>query len=536
MNDPATRPVRRVGDRGVLVECADGQDARGLLAALQAQPPSDVVDVVAGARTVLVRTRRPVGRDLLADLSRRPAADPAGHRVTEVTVDVVYDGADLAAVAAVLGTGEEAVVARHVATRWTAAFLGFAPGFAYLEPDVRGGEVPRRDEPRTRVPPGAVALAGRWSAVYPRSSPGGWQLIGRTDHVLWDPAADPPAALTAGTVVRFRAVRPSVHAGLAGPGSAPREDGPVTTMAAATSALEVLGPGRLTVVEDLGRAGRQSWGVPTSGALDRGAAVRANRLVGNHRRAAVLETLGDLVLRPTTDVVIALTGAPAPMTCEDGSGVTSSTPGGRPVRVAAGTCLRVGLPAAGARAYLAVRGGIASPPVLGSRSTDLLSDLGPRPLALGDLVPVGTDVQDSVALVDDDAPLEVDVPAGGMPADGVPTDEAAVVRVVPGPRDDWFADGVATLRSTRWRVTPDANRVGLRLDGGTVVRSRQDELESEPMVPGAIQVPPGGRPVVLLADHPTTGGYPVVAVVVTEDLDRLAQLAPGDPVRFVTVD
>jgi biotin-dependent carboxylase-like uncharacterized protein len=170
------------------------------------------------------------------------------------------------------------------------------------------------------------------------------------------------------------------------------------------------------------------------------------------------------------------------------------------------------------RSYLAVRGGVAVEPVLGSRSTDSLSGLGPEPLRAGTLLPVG----DTGEL----PPIHVDqAPPPGR--------RAGVLRVLPGPRDDWFAPGaLEALCGRPYVVSQDSNRVGVRLHGPELVRAREGELPSEGMVTGAVQVPPSGQPIVFLADHPPTGGYPVIAVVLTADLPVAAQLRPGDPVRF----
>jgi len=189
-----------------------------------------------------------------------------------------------------------------------------------------------------------------------------------------------------------------------------------------------------------------------------------------------------------------------------------------PCFVAAGATVDVGVPPRGLRSYLAVRGGVAVEPVLGSRATDLLSGLGPPPLAPGARLPVGEPAGDFPG---------VDVAAVPEP----PADP--VLRVVPGPRDDWFAPGaLALLTGSPYEVTAQSNRVGVRLSGPALTRAREGELPSEGMVTGALQLPPSGQPILFLADHPTTGGYPVLAVVTTPDLPLAAQLRPGDHVRF----
>ncbi|MEU5754293.1 biotin-dependent carboxyltransferase family protein [Streptomyces sp. NPDC047829] len=280
------------------------------------------------------------------------------------------------------------------------------------------------------------------------------------------------------------------------------------------TALTAVRSGALTTVQDAGRRGHAHLGVPRSGALDAPAMRLANRLLGNHPDAAVLETtLTGCALRPDRAVTAVVGGAPCPVTVDGRPAAW-----GAPVRVPAGAVLDVGAASAGVRSYVAVAGGVVVEPVLGSRSTDLLSGLGPLPLRDGDVVPVGTPAR-PVAL-----PSAVPWPAP-------PTE--LVLPVHPGPRADWFAPAaLRTLTSATYRVSPQSNRIGLRTEGPALERVSTGELPSEGMVLGAVQVPPDGRPVIFLNDHPTTGGYPVVAVVAEPALAAAAQAAAGTPVRF----
>jgi len=282
-------------------------------------------------------------------------------------------------------------------------------------------------------------------------------------------------------------------------------------------ALAVVRAGALTPVQDLGRPGHAHLGVPRSGALDTPAAALVNRLVGNPPEAAVLETtLNGCTLRPRSAVTVAVAGAPCRVTV-DGRPVAW----GAPVHVPAGALLDVGAALSGVRGYVGVSGGVAVEPVLGSRSTDLLSGLGPPPLTDGAVLPLGSPTRPHT---------RVDV----APQPAPPTE--LVLRVTPGPREDWFtAAAVRTFTSRMYRVSAASNRIGLRTEGPALERALTRELPSEGVVLGAVQVPPDGRPVVFLADHPTTGGYPVIAVVRTADLPAAAQAVPGTPVRFVSV-
>ncbi|MCK2217743.1 biotin-dependent carboxyltransferase family protein [Actinomadura sp. ATCC 31491] len=278
--------------------------------------------------------------------------------------------------------------------------------------------------------------------------------------------------------------------------------------------IEIIVPGPYATVQDLGRPGYAHLGVPRSGAADLESLKLANRLVGNPEGLAGVElTLGSARLRFLRGAWAALAGAPVPV-----SGPARGAGMGVPFWVPAGAELRLGLPARGLRTYLAVRGGIAVEPVLGSRSTDSLSGLGPEPLRAGARLPVGP-------------------AAGVIAADVAPLPEPgpAVLRLLPGPRDDWFVpEALEELCASPYAVTQDSNRVGVRLRGPELVRAKDGELPSEGMVTGAVQVPPSGQPIVFLADHPPTGGYPVIGVVRAADLGVAAQLRPGDEVRFST--
>lgn len=279
--------------------------------------------------------------------------------------------------------------------------------------------------------------------------------------------------------------------------------------------LEVLEPGTSALIEDLGRPGHAHLGVAPSGALDAPALRLANRLVGNPESDAGIETvLGGLVLRAHSSCTVAVTGPPVPAWV-DGRAVGSHLP----VHLAAGRTLRLGMPSAGLRCYLAFSGGIAAPTALGSRSTDALSGIGPAPLRAGDLLPLGE---------------PRGLPAGADEVIARVPDGELTVPVLLGPRDEWFDDPARALAGT-WTVSTDSNRVGLRLDGPRLQRAEpyaDTELPSEAILTGAIQVPPDGAPVVFLADHPTTGGYPVIATVHPDALPLLAQARPGTWLRF----
>ncbi|WP_108249173.1 biotin-dependent carboxyltransferase family protein [Planctomonas deserti] len=289
----------------------------------------------------------------------------------------------------------------------------------------------------------------------------------------------------------------------------------------AAGELRIERSGPLLLIQDAGRPGQAALGVPASGALDPVAAAAANRLVGNGPSSAVLELLlGGALLRASAPTWIAVTGAAGALEVQGPGGVRPA-PWTAAFRLDAGEALAIGPAQYGVRYYLAVRGGVGVPATLGSRSSDTLSGLGPAPLRDGDVVPVGG--------VDPIGPVP---PLDLLPASAPPAGEVTL-RVLPGPRLDWFAASAwDALRARSWTVTAEADRVGVRLDGPPLERVRDDELPSEGVVTGALQVPPSGLPILFLADHPVTGGYPVVGVVRRVDVRLASQLRPGQAVRF----
>ncbi|WP_371261728.1 5-oxoprolinase/urea amidolyase family protein [Arthrobacter sp. ov118] len=544
------RSVRAVGTRAVLAELSGTQDVLALQALLREKPLPGQQDVLAAAETVLVTADSPASaRRIAARLLQLDLTAPVQLDGELVVIDTVYDGEDLAEVGRLTGLGVEGVIAAHSGQVWTVAFAGFAPGFGYMVGENQQLEVPRRSSPRTAVPAGSVALAGNYSAVYPRRSPGGWQLIGRTNARMWDLDREQPALAAPGHRVQFRQVRdevtlaaepaegsaaPAVATSAESAGSTPEPAAGQDTAAGQdiplgqdiASGLRIVAPGLQSLVEDLGRHGHSGLGVSAAGALDRASLRRANRLVGNAPSAAVIETVaGGLKIRAVGDQVLAVTGAPSDLDIEsapDSSGGTwhRAVPMAAPFALLAGETLRVGAPQSGFRSYLAVRGGVNVAPVLGSRSTDTMSGIGPAPLAAGQLVAAGAEAESGVVGAPE---LQPDYPGTGV----------TVLDVVPGPRADWFDQAALdSFAAQEWEVGTQSNRVGMRLAGTPLQRTRQGELPSEGTVAGALQVPPEGLPVLFLADHPITGGYPVIAVVVDSQLDLAAQVPIGGRIRF----
>lgn len=512
MREVAIRPF---GDRAILVEFDDelsprvnGQ-ARALARAIR--DVAGIRETIPALRSILVvvdtlQTDRDAVVAAAADLARNVSSDAADSG-RSIEVPVVYGGQagpDLDEVATALDLSVRELISLHAGAEYTVYMIGFTPGFPYLGLLPNRLRVSRLATPRTRVPAGSVAIADALSGVYPSQTPGGWRLIGRTPLRLYDPSATDPIFFQPGDRVRFVRIE---HAEF------PAENVP-SSIAPTHPALEVLEPGLFTTVQDLGRWGYRHLGMPSSGAMDPDALRIANILVGNEPGAPAIEaTAPGPTLRIQDEVWIALAGA-------DLTAMLDGTEVGlwQPIKVRAGQEIRFGAPRNGSWVYLAFRGGIEARTVLGSASTYVAGRIGGR-LVRGDVLGVNRVSRRS---------MNVRAPGTLM---RIPAGEVTI-RVIPGPQEAWFRDDGRAFYDAIFRVTAQSDRAGIRLDGPAVAR-RGGEMLSDAMLPGAIQIPPDGQPIVILGDGPTTGGYPKIGVVATVDLPLLAQARPGTRVRFV---
>jgi antagonist of KipI len=516
--------IKEAGDSALLLELEPVIDvdvnarAIGIAAAVRDDVIPGVRDVVPTFRSVAVYFDPLVtdARDVVASLERAADAPLVPDEGRRVELAVEYGGQwgpDLADVAAFAGESPEAVVARHTARDYRVFMLGFLPGFAYLGEVDQKIAAPRRSSPRERVRSGSVGIAGGQTAVYPMDSPGGWQIIGHTMTRMFDADQWPAALLSPGDLVRFHAQPHETRAN-------PTLTRPPVQLTSAARSLMVIEPGLITTVQDGGRWGQQASGVPVSGAMDWVAHRTANALVGNEPSAATLEaTLVGPKIRFDQRTTVAVAGADFGAVL-DGARLPICTA----VSCPAGAILRFGNRTAGARAYIAVDGGIEVPRVLGSRSTHVLSRMGGaggRMLLQGDRLGLGT-AREPMTRRRTAAEAASPAPDGG-----------ARLRVLPGPQHEYFPDdALDVLERTRFVVSPQSNRMGYRLQGGPIERLSEREMISDAAFVGAIQVPGSGEPILLMADRQTTGGYPQLAVVITADMPLAAQLAPGDWVEF----
>lgn len=470
----------------------------------------EVTDVVAAYDTVAVHFDPADGEAVLDRLRELdpPETGGGGEEPAPETIEipVAYGGAhgpDLGEVAARLGRSADEVVALHSGALYQVAAIGFSPGFPYLSGLPETLRIGRKASP-VPVPAGAVAIAGGQAGIYPFGSPGGWWVLGRTPARLFDPRRPEPAYLRAGDRVRFVPVEKIGPVEL--PNGSECGDG----------TCEVLDPGGLCAVQDMGRPGFQHAGVSPGGAADAISARTANLLLGNPEDAAAIECcLRGPKLRFHEDVWVAWTGW---------------RDGGAPVRIAAGGTLDLARPPAGLRGYLAVAGGFDVPPLLGSRATDARAGFGGyrgRALAAGDRLPIGK---------------PAGMPVAGDWKIGWPRaprrDTPLEVRVLPGMQAAWFSDdALATLLHATYQIGAMSDRMGMRLDGPKLSAGSR-EMTSQPVIAGSVQIPPDGTPIVLLAERQTLGGYPQIAHVISADLPALSRAWPGTALRFreVTLD
>ena len=443
-----------------------------------------------------------------------------------VEVPVAYggiNGPDLEELAKVHGLTAEEVIKRHSGKDYLVYMLGFTPGFAFcgaVDDDIA---TPRLESPRLKVPAGSIGIAGKQTGLYAISSPGGWQLIGRSTMRFYDPEKEPPVPVKAGDYVRFVPIsaeefekhRAEVEAADDPPDySSWAPDG--------TAAFKVTVPGLLSSIQDRGRSGYQEFGISGSGAMDELAFRLANRIVGNEDNAPALEiTMAGPVLETEKELLAAVTGADLSLSV---NGVPADMY--KALKLKKGDVLAFGAPKKGMRAYIAVNGGFSIPQVMGSASTGLNGKIGGykgRRLAKGDVLnsPEGAipASYEGCSADPDDFTL------GAVPGE---------FRVIMGPEDDHFSEkGIETFFSSEYKLTDKCDRMGARLDGPAVEHNEKGPgIVSDGISMGAVQIPGDGTPMILLKDRGTVGGYTKIGTLCTVDAFRFAQCRPGDTVRF----
>jgi len=500
--------VRHLADGAVLAgwpelpEPAANGTARAIAADLSREGADWLLDAIPAARTLLVLfDPDALGHSGVEALLLRASATPSHAPSRTIHLPTCYGGdagPDLEDIASARGIPARDLVRLHASAEHRVAFLGFAPGFAYMRGTPPELSLPRLASPRVRVPARSVAVADGYTGIYPEESPGGWRLVGRVAATLFDPASTPPSLLLPGDRAVFDPIEPEALAAF--------EATRVRAVPAPTEPLlRIEKPGAFTVVQGGPRHGLGALGVGAGVAMDLASLAIANGLVGNSPFAGALESaVAGPELTLLADTTFAVPGALAESRL-DGSLVGG--PG--PHQGKKGARLAVGPIRGGFRVYLAFAGGLALP-AQGTPS---------RPLRGGDVV----------GRAQEPPPRAFAVPRRIR----VPRDGEIELRALPGPQWEFFAnDGRETFFSASFRVTPQGDRRGLRLDGPEIELSRPSDIPPEGTAPGSVQVPGAGLPIVLGADRPVTGGYAKIATVISADLPLLAQARPGTMIRF----
>lgn len=551
--------VQPLGDRALLLVRTPGDlDVQKVTAAarrIRELAPPWLQELVPAYRSIAVHIRSlrlsvsQASEELLRWLNGEEASMLSAIAPKTVELPVQYGGEhgpDIEASAARSGLSVRQFIERHSEAVYDVAMIGFAPGFPYLRGLPEQLAQPRHRTPRLRVPPGSVGIAGGQTGVYPVESPGGWQIVGRTTARLFRPEDEEPFLLAPGDRVKFVPVAESENESEIDKVAIDKPPAamPMTNRLAAD--LLVVKPGLQTTIQDLGRPGWQAYGVSVGGGMDAIAMRTANILVGNPEDAAGLEiTLLGPTFAVEQNLLVALCGA----TIEgfaDGEPIEMN----KPLLLRKGATLALERVAKGCRTYLAIAGGIDVPVAMGSRSTDLRARIGGgsgAALVAGEDLRVGQPTLMSLALIDSLLAQArslgrcwsaVPWAASAIGPPSVPVTRSAVrLRVTIGAEWEQFDEKARrSLLESAYRVEASSDRMGIRLNGAALSRLSEEELQSHGVVQGTVQVPPDGQPIVLASGCQPTGGYPKLAHVITADLPVLAQLAPGDSVRFERVE
>jgi len=439
----------------------------------------------------------------------------------KIIIPVVYGGEygpDLTDVARFHGLTEEQVVKIHSGREYRVYMVGFVAGFPYLGEVADEIATPRLETPRLKVPAGSVGIAEKQTGIYPCEAPGGWRIIGRTPLRLFNPLQQPPVVLQLGDIVKFKPISEKEFR-ITEKTSQKQPADRFPKNKKGIKVFQVLKPGFFTTVQDLGRYGYLRYGVPISGAMDTFSLVAANLIVANNPDDACLEiTLIGPELQALTKTQIAITGGAASPKING-----QHVPMRQTLEVQEGAVVSFGKVESGCRAYLSIRGEVDTPPVLGSRSTYVRGGFGGingRQLKTEDIIG-GFDV----------SLLKVGY---SMPEELVPQFTGQFkARVILGPQADMFTErGITTFLSSQYKVTLEADRMGYRLEGPIIEHKAKADIISDALLPGAVQIPKNGKPIMIMQDAQTAGGYPKIAVIITPDVSTLGQAKTNDIIEF----
>ncbi len=526
--------IKPMGETAILIEVANeiSREANSYVLALMNKLESmnlpGVIEYVPAYTTLLIhydpqktefKTLAEACRKAELEIRREGVERIVGERRL-VEIPVAYGGEfgpDLEFIANYAKLKAEDVVKIHSSQTYLVYMIGFTPGFTYMGevPDIIAA--PRLKKPRLRVPAGSVGIAGKQTGIYPIESPGGWRIIGRTPIKLFDWSKDPPTTLRAGDLVKFKPISAEEYEKLKRHAELERKAVKVEGLPALE--IEFAGPG--VTVQDLGRTGYRKYGVPSSGALDLRSHIMANILVGNKINDACIEVFqSTFTAKALRNLVVAVTGAEVEVKVDN-----EAIPQWQAVPVREGSVISIEKFHRGQVAYIAISGGISEMEVMKSKSYYLRGGVG-RKFNAGSIIHIKADKFNEVVK---------SCPARKLPEKfRVQISDVCELKTVIGPHEDWFTrETISTFLSEEFTVTPQIDRMGFRLAGPRLKHAKGGgRLISCGTLPGAVQVPPDGNPIVLMADAQTTGGYPIIGTVAKSELCKLAQSPPGSKVRF----
>ena len=525
---PTKLTIANLGESALRIDLSEQTDwVLPVTKVLQHDKPSCIRDIVPAYEVIvihfdpdLIDERQELIDWIRSQLSLAEMFIESSTKVVEVPV--LYDethGSDLSDSASQLGMSVNELIERHTSPTYQVRMLGFMPGFAYLEGLDARLALPRHAAPRKHVPAGSVGIGGNQTGIYPNTSPGGWNLIGQTPLRLFEASKVPCTLLEPGDSVRFRAITKDKFDSIE-----QSYDQPARPASGKSNqdVLEILSPGVQTILVDEGRWGYQHLGVSPGGPMDTLAARLANQLVGNDPNQVGIECnfVGPRI-RFLQDALIAISGA-----------VANDVPNGRPILVTEGEEIDLRTISDGSRCYLAIQGGLESEKILGSRSTNLRAQFGGfsgRALGKGDRLSL---------LRTGESESTIQQPTWMVSLNGLRASEAeGRIRIIRGPQADWFSNEAwQQLLTQPFSFDKASDRTGIRLDCEQPLTTPSKSMLSEPIVLGAIQVPPSGKPIIMMADRQTVGGYPVIGIITSVDLGRVAQLIPSSAIKFMEID
>ncbi len=530
--------IRAMGEAAVLIEVADkiSRKANGYVLALmhefEKKNINGIIEMVPAYTTLLIyynpelidfKSIKDEIEKTEIEVRKKGVEEIIGERRV-IEIPVAYGGEfgpDLEYVAKYANLTVNEVIKIHSNQTYLVYMIGFTPGFTYMGEVPEIIAAPRLKKPRLRVPAGSVGIAGRQTGIYPIESPGGWRIIGRTPIKLFDWNKDPPTKLKAGDYVKFKPISTDefwkIH-------EVQKEKAEGKVEVKGIPAFEVIFAGPGVTIQDMGRIGYRKYGVPFSGALDVKSYMLANIIVGNKINSACIEVFqSTLTLKALNDVIVAFTGAKAEIKIDG-----EKAPLWQAIPIRKNSTISIEKFIHGQVVYIAVSSGISEIEIMGSKSYYLRGGVGRR-FSKGSIIYIEDDLFNEL--------IET-CPARILPEEfRVKVSDETILRTIIGPHEDWFTnETINEFLSNPFKVTPHIDRMGFRLEGPVLKHAKGGgRLISCGTLPGAVQVPPDGNPIVLMAEAQTTGGYPIIGTVIQADLYKLAQSPPGSKVGFKAI-